>query len=387
VTFLPAGRHSTAAIGMLVAALTVPTLHCTKKKSGPPGPVAVPVLIATAASMDVPRELRGIGTVEAINSVSITARVSGQLTRIWFEEGSEVSEGDTLFSIDSAPYEATLRQRRATLAGDSVTMINAQCDAARYTRLAKKGYVTKEQYSSILSTAKEAQATVEADRALVTNALLNIEYCSILAPISGRTGNLVVSEGDQVSAGGAAPLVTINQISPIYVRFSVPEKNLGEIRERARRETLSVRVTLPPDSTVIGDGQLTFIDNKVDTATGTILLKALFQNSDRVLWPGQFVQTRLALGTLYKATVVPLSAVQPSQQGSIGYVVMPGDTVQLRRVIPGTTWGDTIVIEKGISPGERVVTDGMLQLRPGSKVAVKAGLTPAPDTAQRQSTP
>jgi membrane fusion protein, multidrug efflux system len=364
------------ALPLVTAVMVLLWAHCAPKNSGPPRPLAVPVLVATAAVMDVPRELGGIGTVEAMKSVAITARVGGQLLRVGFREGQEVSKGDLLFLIDPGPYEAALAQATAALSRDSAAMINAESEAGRYKELIEKEYIAKQEYETAAAVAAEARATVESDRALVKSASLNLGFCRILAPITGRTGNLIVTEGNLITANSPGPLVTINQISPVYVKFALPDARLAEIRRQARQDALAVWAAISQDSLKINDGTLTFIDNTVDQATGTILLKATFPNKDRALWPGQFVRAGLALGKEAGAIVVPSSAIQTSQTGNFVYTVMPGDTVQVSPINTGATWGDMVVIDKGIAVGEKVVVDGAILLRQGAKITVKTGLSP-----------
>jgi membrane fusion protein, multidrug efflux system len=371
-------------IAFISALMVIPWAYCAKKNAGPVRAFPVPVLVATARSMDVPLSLREIGSVEAINTVAVTARIGGQLLRVGFKEGRNAAKGDLLFLVDPAPYEAALAQARAAFERDSAAMVNTESQSSRYKELVDKEYVTKQEYETVSSAAAEARSTLDADRALIRTATLNLGYCTIRAPIAGRLGNLMVTEGNLVTANAPTPLVTINQISPIYVRFSVPEAKLADVRRRAGQETLAVAVSLPDNPVKIDEGKLTFIDNAVDPATGTILLKATFPNANGVLWPGQFVQVDLVLGTLSGATVVPSSAVQVSQQGDFVYVVMPGDTVQVRSVVTGTASGDMIVIQKGIAPGERIVIDGTMLLRQGSKIAVKTGLAPAAPAEARK---
>ena len=362
-------------IAFVVAAAVALAAGCTKK-SQRAGPPAVPVIAADAVSMDVPVELTSIGTVEAFNSVAVTARASGQLMRVGLNEGQDVKKGDFLFQIDPAPYQATLDQAQANLERDRARLVSAEADGARYAELIKKGYVTQEEYDGVASTAAAAKATVQADDAAARGARLSLDYCTILAPIAGRTGSLLVKSGNMVTPSISNPLVTINQMVPIYVRFTIPEQQLPQIRRYAQEGTLAVEASIPSDSTKVVGGKLTFINNTVDRETGTVLLKATFPNENMALWPGQFVQVVLVLTTQASATVVPAAAVQPSQQGDYIYVIKPDSTAELRSVVQGVKLDDKVVILKGVQPGERVVTDGQLRLVPGAKVAVKTGLVP-----------
>jgi membrane fusion protein, multidrug efflux system len=347
---------------------------CAKKNGGPRVAQALPVMVTEAVSMDVPIELREIGAVEAYNTVSVTARVGGQLLKVGFREGDDVKEGAVLFRIDPRPFEAALIQAEANLDRDRATQRNAEADVARYASLVEKDYVTKQQYDLAVSTALETKATVKADSALVKSARLNLEYCTITAPISARTGNLLVKEGNLITANSPNPLVTLNQIVPIYVSFAIPEQYLADVRSSMAGKQLAVWAYLPSDSTKVYDGKLTFIDNTVDRTTGTILMKGTFPNINRALWPGQTVLVGLVLGKQLKATVVPKEAVQSSQDGNYVYVVAAGDSAQLRPVIKGAEFADKVVISKGVSPGERIVTDGQMMLTSGIKVNIRSSL-------------
>lgn len=347
---------------------------CGKQETAAPDAAAIPVLATEAVVMDIPMEIKTIGRVEAYNTVSMTARVGGQLVKVGFEEGENVNKGDLLFQIDPRPYESALSQAQANLERDQTRLEKAETDVARYKELVQKDYVTKQDYDQVVATAAEAKATVKADSAIVQNARLNLEYCTISAPISGRTGNLNVKLGNLITANSSNPLVTLNQIAPIYAAFTIPEQYLSEVRLRSRDEQLSVWAVVPTDSTRIFEGLLTFIDNTVNTNTGTIMLKATFPNKDHALWPGQYVRIGLVLGKHLNATVIPLTAVQSSQDRNYVYVIAPGDTVQMRPVEEGPVFQDKIVITKGVSAGERVVTDGQLMLRPGSKIMLRSGL-------------
>jgi multidrug efflux system membrane fusion protein len=364
------------ALAALLAAAIALSGGCAGRSNQHKGPPAVPVMVQEAVSMDVPVKLNTIGTVAAYNTVSVTARVSGQLLQAGFSEGQDVEKGALLLQIDPAPYEATLQQAQANLERDKAKQDNAEADLARYTDLVKKDYVTKEEYDSIVSTAAAAKATVAADEAAVQSARLDLDYCTIRAPIAGRTGNLLVKQGNLITANGGSPLVTINQIVPVYVNFTITEEQLTGVRRYAQRGTLPVQAYLPSDSANVYEGKLTFIDNTVDQQTGTILLKATFPNGNRALWPGQFVQVGLVLTKQSKATVVPAAAVQASQQGDYIYVVRPDSTADLRAVVQGTKLDDKVVITSGVQAGERVVTDGQLKLMPGVKVMIKSTLVP-----------
>jgi len=349
---------------------------CSERKpAAPPAPPAVPVIVATAARKDVPIELRSIGNVQAFSSVEIRSRVGGELTQVGFKEGDLVRKGQLLFAIDARPYRAALEQAEAQLARDSAVMKNAEADAARYADLVQKDYVTRQQYDAAVTAAAAGKQTVRADEALVENARLNLGYCAITAPITGRVGSLLVHPGNIVKANDD-PLVLLLQIQPVYVAFSVPERDLPEIRRRMAEESrggepLPVSAAESGGGAEVGRGHLTFVDNSVDVTTGTIQLKALFENEDRALWPGQFVDVVLRLGEQKGAVVVPGPAVQTGQDGQFVFVVKPDQTVESRPVDVARSLGEETVIGKGLAPGETVVTDGQLRLVPGARVQIK----------------
>ena len=375
-------RHVTvsALLVALIAALVSFQAGCGKKKA-PPAP-GVPVLVADAVSMDVPVKIDAIGTVQASNTVAITARVTGQLLTVGFREGEDVAKGAILFQIDPAPYKAAFDKALADLETDQAKKVDADAELVRYSQLVNEALVTQEQYSSVAAAAEAANATVKADSADVEAARLNLDYCSIRSPIAGRTGAILVKPGNMVNAGSESPLVTINQITPIQVGFTIPEQHLPDVRRYAGEGTLEVGAVFPSDTTKTIDGDLTFIDNTVDTQTGTIQLKATFPNEDRVLWPGEFVQIKLTLTELKGATVIPRSAIETSQEGQYVYVIKPDETVEMRPVTVGVNLDDKASIDNGIEPGEKVVTDGQMRLRPGSKVEIKTSLEGAATAAE-----
>jgi len=361
---------------------------------------AVPVSVAVAASEAVPVELRVVGTVEPSAKVEVKSQVAGELLRVRFVEGADIKQGDLLFEIDPRPFRdnlrqaeaavardiAQLRQAEANLARDHAQAKNADAEAARYRELFEKGIAARSQYDQIRTNAEalresihageaaieSARALLESERAAVDRAKRDLSYCEIRSPVSGRTGNLLVDAGNLVKANDVA-LVVINQVAPIFVSFGAPERELSRIRERSAGRKLAVEA-LPsgnPSKTVLG--VLSVIDNAVDPNTGTIRLKATFENRDRLLWPGQFVNVVLRLETS-EAVTVPSEAVQAGQQGQFAYVVKPDQTVEFRIVAVGQVTAGKAVIEKGVAAGETVVTDGHLRLYPGAKIqAVAAG--------------
>ncbi|HZW36822.1 MAG: efflux RND transporter periplasmic adaptor subunit [Deltaproteobacteria bacterium] len=336
-------------------------------------PPAVPVTAAVAVRKDVPVQLRAIGTAEAYSTVTVKTMVNGQITKVGFREGQDVKKGDLIFVIDPRPYEAALKTAEAAMAKDVALKENAEKDVKRYAFLIEKDLVPKQQYDQVVANAAALEATVNADRAVVENARVQLGYCFIHSPIGGRTGNLFVKEGNVVKANDTS-LVTIHQVTPIYVTFSVPEQHLPVIRKYRQARTLTVAAVVPGEEDAPARGTLTFIGNAVDNATGTIQLKATFPNEERRLWPGQFVNVRLTLTTKPGAVLVPTPAVQTGQAGQYVFVVRQDLTVESRPVVTGETVDAETVIERGIQAGERVVTDGQLRLVPGTRVDVKEGL-------------
>ena len=361
----------------LFLAIAVSGLACAKAAKTPP-PELVPVRVGTVEKKSVPVQIGNVGTVIAYNTVSVRALVNGEILQVHFREGQDVRKGDPLFTIDPRPYEAALAQAEAALARDRAQLENANADAKRYADLVQKDYVTQQQYDSVKANAAAFAATVRADEAAVQKAKLDLGYCSITSPIDGRTGVVMVQVGNVVKANDAA-LVVINQLVPVYVSVAVPERELSEIRRRQAQGALAVQAEDASTKNLIASGTLTFIDNTVDRATGTITLKATFPNADRALWPGEFVNARITLSTISDAIVAPQGAVQTGQQGTFAYVVKADDTVEPRPVTVARQLSDGAVIEKGLSAGERVVTDGQLRLRPGAKIEI---LTPAEKTAE-----
>lgn len=343
----------------------------------PPPTPAVPVTVATAERRTVPFELPATGTVEPLQTVAVQAQVSGQLKRIAFKEGDEVKAGQVLFELDARPYRAALDQATALLERDRAQAANAAEEARRYESLVEKEFVTAQQYEQVRTTAAAAKATLAGSQAAVDQARLNLQYATIRAPISGRTGSLLIREGNLIRENAAEPLVKINRLRPILVRFAVPANNLPLIQEHLSNK-LVVRAE-PSGGGGLSEGTLSFVDNAVDTSTGTILLKGSFPNDDGSLWPGGFVNVRLQLYVEKDALVVPAAAVVAGQQGSFVFVVQPDSSAATKAVTVKRTAGDLAVVSGDVQPGDRVVVDGQLRLRQGSKVQIKA----VADTARR----
>ncbi|MBI4500972.1 MAG: efflux RND transporter periplasmic adaptor subunit [Gemmatimonadetes bacterium] len=338
------------------------------KQNARPAPPSVPVTVAKAEERPVPFEITAPGTVEPIRAVAVASQVSGLVTGVNFQEGDEVTAGQILFRIDSRSYRNALQQAQAALARDLGQLQNAQRQVDRYQSLARSEYVTDEQYQALKTTAEGLVATVQSDSAAVDNAKLNLENTTIRAPISGRTGSLLIKEGNLVRAPGSGAMVLLNQTKPIQVRFAVPASYLPEIRQR-QQENLKVRVSLndgrPPLT-----GELAFVDNAVDTTTGTIMLKGRFENADGALWPGQFVTATLVL-YVQNSVVVPAPAVMNGERGPYVFVVSSDQKASTRPVEVGRTVEDVVIVIKGVSLGETIVTDGQLRLTPNAKVEIK----------------
>ena len=365
---LKAMARYAAACGIAIAAAAG---GCAKKQP-PPRVEGVPVSVGTVARQDVPLEVKANGHVDPYSTVAIKARVGGQVTRVGFREGQHVHQGDVLFQIDSRPYASVLAQAQAQLERDRAIAKKAEQDVQRYAELVAKEYVTKEQYDAVGSNVAAALATVKADEAAVENARLNLSYCTVAAPLSARTGAVLVYPGNMVKGNDDNPLVVLNQIQPVYVSFSVPESSLALIRQHGRPgEKLKVLALAAGASANVQTGDLTFFNNTVDPTTGTILLKATFPNSNEVLWPGEYVDVTLTLATEPNAIVVPTQAIQTGQSGQYVYVVKNDLTVESRPVTMNRTQGTLSIVGKGLQPGERVVTDGQLRLAPGAKVEIK----------------
>ena len=335
-------------------------------------PPKVPVSVARAERRAVPFELTATGTVEPLQTVRVSAQVGGLLQHVHFQEGDEVQAGQVLFEIDPRPYQAALQQAEANLSRDVVQLANARREAERYRALVSNGFVTDEDYQQREAAADALSASVRADSAAVAGARLNLEWATVRAPISGRTGSLLLKEGNLVLPAGAEPLVTINQVRPILVRFSVPASQLPEL-QRHRGQSLRALARPVRDGAPPIEGLLSFIDNHVDSATGTVMLKALYPNADGVLWPGEFVDVTLILAVEPDATVIPAQAVMNGQQGSYVFALNPDGTAKQRPVRVARTLDSLAVIASGIEPGTVVVTDGQLRLTPNSRVEIKSG--------------
>jgi multidrug efflux system membrane fusion protein len=355
----------------------------------------VPVVTAKVTQRDVPIEVTVVGNVEAYATISVIPQVGGQLNEVAFQEGDTVKKGQKLFVVDPRPLEATLAQSEANLAKDKALLGQAQAnlakdiasekyaraEAERYTQLFQQGIVSKEQGDQFGTTAdtltqsvladraaiESSKAQISADDANISNAKVQLSYTTIYSPIDGKTGNLMIKQGNVVSANQTA-LISITQLEPIYVTFNVPEVNLTDIKRFMAQGTLQVMATTQDDATLKEYGKLTFVDNNVDMTTGTIKLKGTFPNSDHKMWPGQYVNVVLRLTTRPNALVVPNQAVQSGQDGAFIYVVADNRKVSARPVTVGPRVDQDLVIDKGVEKGETVVTEGQLRLAPGTQV-------------------
>lgn len=355
---------------ILAAAALVLLSACARTNAAPPLPSAVPVVAATVQQKDMPIRVHAIGAVEAYSTVSVKTQITGELTGVFFKEGDDVQKGQLIFTLDRRPYDAALKQAESNLTKDEAAAAMARVQEKRYQQLVKEGVVSSEQYDQLKSSADANEAAVAADKAAVENAKVQLIYCSLYSPINGRTGNLIVHQGNMIKANDTPALVNINQVEPIYVTFTVPQQYLAEIKKYAAAGALPVEAVIPNDDRP-AIGKLSFIDNQVDSTTGTIKLKGVFENRDRRLWPGQFVDAYLRLKTQANAAVIPSQAIQNGQLGTFVFVIKDDSTVEARQITTGESDKGEVIVQKGLTPGERIVTDGQLRLLPGSKVQIK----------------
>jgi len=351
----------------------VAVFGCSGRDDKAPAPKpTVPVRTVLVALGKVPVELQLFGTVEAKSTVPVKAQVSGQLQQVHFREGDEVRQGELLFTVDPRPFEVALQQAEAALARDRAAQQQARQQAERYTQLLAQGYVSQQEHDQIQSNSAGLDATLAIDQAAIASARLQLDYCRIIAPLSGRTGSLSVHPGALVKANDGDALVVIHQLQPINVTFTAPERDFERIRAARARGKLEVQA----GDAGLSRGTLDFVDNAVDTMTGTIRLKATFANSDRRLWPGAFVRIVIQLGAAQEALVVPAGAVQVGQQGSYLYVVGADGTVSVRPLKAGTEWQGMTAIDEGLVAGETIVVEGQSRLYPGARVTTETPAAP-----------
>src|SRR6266550_4549696 len=335
------------------------------------GPV-VPVTAGTVVTEDVPVFLHGIGTAQAYNMVSIKSRVDGQIVKIDFKEGQE---GDPLLLIDPRPYQAALAQAEATRQKDEAQLVGAQADLERYAQLVPSGHQTRQSYDQQKALVAQLQASIRADEAQIQAAKLNLNYTEIRSPIDGRLGARLVDKGNLVRATDNTVLVTISEVKPIFVSFTLPQDALDNIREHHKEAPLAVRAYSGDGKKQLAEGKLTMIDNAIDQATGTVRLKARFDNKDERLWPGEFVNVRVILSTRRGVATVPAQTVQNGPNGNYVYIIKPDDTVERRAVEVAAIQDGIAVVAKGLSPGEQVVVDGQYRLTNGARIKRSAPQT------------
>lgn len=355
--------------GLLLLSLLFAGCSGEEEKPRPKPPVLVGA--ETVVRKTVPVQVRAIGNVEAYSTVSIKAQVNGMLEKVHFQEGSDVKKGQLLFTLDPRPFESALRQAKAVLARDMAQEKFARGQLRRYADLLRDGIVTQDQYDQLQANADALAETVRADRATVETATIQLGYCFIRSPIDGRTGNLLVRQGNLVRANDDPVLVTINRINPIYVSFAVPENKLTEIKRHMAAGSLKVEAFMTDLAGPPEQGLLSFVDNTVDTATGTIRIKGTFDNRQRLLWPGRFVDVTVTLTSLPNAVVAPSRAIQTGQEGPYVFVIKPDRSVETRPVVVGEELNGETVILRGVASGDIVVTDGHLRLVPGAKVEIR----------------
>jgi multidrug efflux system membrane fusion protein len=374
---LDAGTTTRAAVLGAAMAVGLSSAGCDRDSVGaeasarPSQSSGVMVTTAAVVTREMPVTVRAVGNVEASSTVEIRPQVAGILQQVTFREGQDVSAGQLLFTIDPRPFEAALKQVEAAQARDTAQAKNLDAQRARLESLLGRGLVSQAEYDAIAAQAAAMQSSIAATAAAVDQARLQLQYTRIAAPVAGRTGALLAHEGSIVRPGDASPLVVINRMAPVYVSFTVPARLLPQLRRGQSGASLRVDAA-PSGEAGQAVGRVTFIDNAVDLTTDTIRLKATFENADRRLWPGAFVDVTLRLATQPRAIVVPAAAVQPSQQGQFVYVVTPEQTAEARPIKVAWTEGDLVVVESGVTPGETVVTDGQLRLTPGARVSMTA---------------
>jgi multidrug efflux system membrane fusion protein len=342
-----------------------------REKPAAKAPAGAPVAVVAAVQQSVPVRLQAIGNVEPYASVAVKSRVDGQILEVHFREGQEVKKGEILFRIDPRPFEAAARQAEAQALRDAASRDQAASQERRYQELLEKNFVSKDAYAQYRTNAQTAQATAKATEAALENAKLNLEYTVIRSPINGYVGRALLQAGNMVKANDTISLVVINQIKPVYVSFAIPEQELARVRDLLRKGPLTVEVAAPGTDKPVAAGRIAFLDNAVDQTTGTIKVRAIFDNGEAVLWPGQFYTVRVKLFDEENAILIPSRAVQTGPAGQFVYVVKPDMTVEVRRVVVARTDGDSAVLgDSAVRKGDQVVVRGALRLAPGVKVNV-----------------
>ena len=332
----------------------------------------IPVTAGTVAAQDVPVFLNGIGTVQAYNMVAIKSRVDGQIVKVDFKEGQDIKEGEPLFQIDPRPFQATLEQAQSAKQKDEAQLAGAKLDLDRYQKLLGTGYQTRQSYDNQTALVGQLQASIKGDEAQINTAKLNLSYADIRSPIDGRLGARLVDKGNLVHATDNTPLVMITEVKPIFVSFTLPQDDFDDLREGQNKAPLGVYAYSGDGKKQLAEGKLTLIDNAIDQATGTIHLKARFDNDDERLWPGEFVSLRVILSTRRDVATVPSQTVQAGPDGHYAYVIKPDNTVERRAVEVASIQDGIAVVTKGLTPGERVVVDGQYRLTNGARVNPQA---------------
>ena len=358
-------------IGIGVAAVAVGgwyLIHHFTAKNAPPQQAAIPVTPGTVTVKDVPVYVRGLGTVQAYNTVTIKSRVDGQITQVLFTEGQEVKANDPLFQIDPRPFQAALEQAQANLQKDQAQLQGAQRDLVRFGKLIEPGFQTRQSYEDQMATVGQMTGSTKADQALIDSSQLNLDYANVRSPITGRTGARLVDIGNFIQSSAGTNLVTVTQMKPIFVTFTVPQDNLDQILQNQAQAPLTVVAYAADDKTVLAQGKLTLINNQVDTTTGTIQLKGTFDNEDERLWPGEFINARLIVSVKKNALTVPSQTVMQGPNGAYAYTIQPDKTVQRQEVDVALTQDGEAVIDKGLQANDSVVVDGQYRLTRGSKV-------------------
>ena len=338
----------------------------------------IPVTAGTVAAQDVPIFLNGIGTVQAYNMVAIKSRVDGQIVKVDFKEGQDIKTGDPLFQVDPRPFQAALEQAQANKQKDEAQLVGAQLDLDRYEKLIGSGWQTRQSYDQQKATVGQLQASIKGDEAQINTAKLNLSYADIRSPIDGRLGARLVDKGNLVHANDNTPLVMITEVKPIFVSFTLPQDNFDDLREGQNKSPLGVYAYSGDGKKQLAEGKLTLIDNAIDQATGTIHLKARFDNEDERLWPGEFVSLRVILSTRQNVATVPSQTVQDGPDGHYAYIIKPDNTVERRAVEIASIQDGIAVVTNGLTPGERVVVDGQYRLTNGARVNPQAPSAPAP---------
>jgi membrane fusion protein, multidrug efflux system len=343
-------------------------------------PAGVPVTLGTVTAKNVPVYVNGIGTVQAYNMVTVKSRVDGQIVAVDFTEGEEVKQGQLLLQIDPRPYQAALEQAQAAKAKEEAQLESAQLDLGRYAQLVVRGYQTQQSYDQQKALVAQLKAALTGDQAQIDAAQLNLGFADIRAPIDGRLGARLVDIGNLVHAGDNTALVTITQLRPIYVSFTVPQEYLDQIRQNQTQAPLVVDAISGDGKRELAQGKLTLIDNTINQSTGTILLKATFANQREQLWPGEFVNARIVLSVRHDVPTVPAQTVQQGPDGYYAYIVNPGDTVERRAIVVDAIQDGLAIVTKGLKPGEHIVVSGQYRLTNGARIVPQAAPRPGSTT-------